>query len=110
MRLYSDRQHASMDARTCRLTLSQRAAQGGPAERFGVSRRWDITKLATDLPDYACSSKDCPAYRLGPARDAGSVARCFAGPESARRPFSLTFVTKQSPGVVVVGFRPCVLY
>ncbi len=89
MRLYSARQHAALGVRTCRLTLSQRATQGGQAERFGVSWRWDITTLASALPDYAGSRKDCHAYRLGPALDAGSVARCSAGPEALGAPSPL---------------------
>ena len=124
MRLYSARQHAAGRSHLQADPLSQRATQGGPADRFGVSWRWDITTLASALPDYADSRKACHAYRLGPARDAGSVARCSAGPEGDRRPFSLAFVTKsqgggrwRSCGVsplrplgAVVGSRPCVLY
>ena len=58
MRLYSARQQAALGARTCRLTLFPCAAQGGPAGRFDMTRRWGITKLVAALPDYAWRSSD----------------------------------------------------
>jgi len=81
-----------------------RATQGGPADRLGV--RWDITTLASALPDYAGSRKDCHAYRLGPARDAGSVARCSAGPEKRSAPLLPCVCDKATPGWRDCGISP----
>jgi len=87
-----------LGVRTCRLTLSLSVPLGEAQLRASACLGDGTSPRSLPLPDSADSRNAFHAYRLGPAWDAGSVARCSAEPEGDRRPFSLAFVTKSQGG------------